>query len=692
MSFLSPVLFAVLLPLTALPLILHLLSKGFPRHFRFPSIQLIQETLAKRARLHRWRHWILLLLRTAFLVLLLLAFLRPVIDRFGANPAAAGGRQVLIVLDHSLSMEDRGDGPSSRERAVHEATRLLESLDAKDTVNLLLMDQSLATCFVTFTGDFGEARRFLSRLPPGFGRADVNQANAAAARLIGHQFSRPEVYYLSDFQRKNWANADFSAIPIAARLYFVDVGPANRDNLAILDARPSQTQVLAGDTVMLEVTLGNFSHEAFSGRLTVSVDKQFSLDQNVSLAPWSEGKVAVPVPIGGPGVHLCELRLPPDALDYDNHFFLTIAAQEKEEVLVVTDAPDDHKGGAFFIATALNPFEHEGGSLLPRVIPSTAISPSRLAGVQKMFFTRIGRLSPESGRAIAQFLFQGGGLVYFLDGEWERENLETLEKAVGPGTMPLRLSRYEAATNLASGAQQIVRGDFKSPYLKLFAGDARQDLALLEFYDYYRAGVTGAGRILLVYGDESPAMASLQYGLGTALLLNFSADERSGNLARQRIFPAWMQDLAKCLATQEPPPSSHQIGETVQTEIWRNESHQDLMGPSGTPVMTHRELAGERCRLTFTPAQPGFYALGNPRPTVAFGVNPSPDEADLRPIDKEVLPTEFAASRPAHFVAGGDDYAELARGKAIFHWFILAGLVFLVLESGFQFLIRKGTT
>src|SRR5262245_40852312 len=105
MSFLASALFTALIPLVALPLVIHLLSKGFPRHFRFPSIELIKQTMAQRSKLHRWRHWILLALRTAFLLLLLLAFLLPVWKRFGADPTAKGERHVLIVLDHSASME-----------------------------------------------------------------------------------------------------------------------------------------------------------------------------------------------------------------------------------------------------------------------------------------------------------------------------------------------------------------------------------------------------------------------------------------------------------------------------------------------------------------------------------------------------------------------------------------------------------
>ena len=114
------------------------------------------------------------------------------------------------------------------------------------------------------------------------------------------------------------------------------------------------------------------------------------------MASWSEGRVTVPVSAGGPGVHLCEVRLPDDALDCDNHFFLTLAVREKEEVLIVTDGPTDQKSGAYFLKTALNPFENEAGSLLPRVISSSELTASRLAGVHKIFCTQLNPLSAEA--------------------------------------------------------------------------------------------------------------------------------------------------------------------------------------------------------------------------------------------------------------------------------------------------------
>src|SRR3954469_1677119 len=105
MTFLNAALWSALVPLVALPLIIHWLNRRFPRLFAFSSVKNIRETIARRSKLFKWRHWILLLVRTGFLILLLLAFLKPAIPQFGSDAEEKGSRHVLLILDHSLSME-----------------------------------------------------------------------------------------------------------------------------------------------------------------------------------------------------------------------------------------------------------------------------------------------------------------------------------------------------------------------------------------------------------------------------------------------------------------------------------------------------------------------------------------------------------------------------------------------------------
>jgi Aerotolerance regulator N-terminal/von Willebrand factor type A domain len=690
MSFLNGALLYGLIPLVTLPVIIHLLNRRFPKLFSFSSVRNIKETVARRSKLFKWRHWILAILRTAFLILLLLAFLKPALPKFGSSAKSNGSRQVLLLIDHSMSMEYKGEGVSSRQRAVAEAEKLLDTLGPEDLVNVMLVGANPTTCFVEFSRNHADAKRFIDNMLPGFTRGNFNQANGVAARLISQKAARPEIYYISDFQRKNWANVDFTALPATTRLFFVDVSSKTKDNHAILGASINQSEVLAGDTVMLEVNVGNYSEKPLQDRLTAVVDEKNSFEKEVFVSPWSVGKVVVPVTVGAPGLHQCVVRLPVDGLEQDDRYYLTIPVMEKEEVLIVSDDPNPDKDAVYFLKTALNPFENLRGSLMPRNIKSGEVSESQLVSAKKVFLTRTGPLSENACKALAKFLFGGGGVVYFLDGKSDAENLQRLEKAIGPGTMPLKLGEKRVVENVGTGAQQIIKGDFKSKYLKLFRGATRQDLGLLEFYDFYNASSTGAGNILLSYADETPAMASMSHGLGTMLLVNFSVGEFSSNLARQKIFPAWIQEMVKTISSEEPPPVSYVVGENVQSEVWRSDLRENnFRSPSGSAVDVKRELAGERYAISFAPQELGFYTLNQGKTVASFAVDPSPDESDLRQVDKQLLPDSVREGQQAHFVAGQEDYEDLVKGRPVFQYFVFAGLLFLLLEMGFQLLMRR---
>jgi hypothetical protein len=691
MGFVNGSLLAALLPLVLLPLVIHLLNLRFPKLFEFSSVKHLRETVAQQSRLFRWRHLVLLALRTLFVLALLLAFLRPLLPRFGSSAGTKDARAVLLVIDRSMSMENKGGGVSSRQRAENEAAKILATLGADDAVNIVPADGLPKAAFVEFSHNVAEARRYIGALKPGLGRADFSATNALAGRLLASGGARPEVYYLSDFQRKNWANVDFTALPPQARLFFIDVAAPNPENRAILGAAINQAQVLAGDTVTLEIELGNFRDRPMQEPVKVVLDANSTFEKEVSVAPWSTAKISLPIPPGAPGLHQCEVSLAPDDLTPDDHFCLTIPVLEKEGILIVSDVPEPHTDAVRFLETALNPYENLAGSLLPRQIPASGLTATELATAKKLFVTRSGRFDEAACGRLADFVFHGGGVIWFLDGEQESANLTALQSALGTTQLPLRIGEKRATKNIATGAQQIIRGDFKSRYLRLFRGAQRQNLALLEFYDIHDAASTGTGNVLLTYADDTPAMAAVNHGLGTILFLNFSVSEFSSNLARQRIFPAWMQDLVKSIASDEPVPTASTIGEPVNDEIWKADlANTPLRKPGGTPFEVRTEALGERLAISFVPDELGFYTMRNRKLLHAYAVNAHPEESDLRPIDRSLLPEQLAEKgQKGYFVAGRDDLEDLVLGKPIFHWFILAGVVLLLAELAAQFFTAR---
>ncbi len=399
----------------------------------------------------------------------------------------------------------------------------------------------------------------------------------------------------------------------------------------------------------------------------------------------------MPVQLGAPGLHTLEVRLPEDELPLDDRYFLSTVAADQEEVLIVTDEIGGQQQSAgFFLSKALNPFEGKGGTLRPRPIPSSALAPARLATTRKVFLTTLDRLTPEACKLLAKFVSGGGSLVYFCDGKFDAENLRLLDGAGQGELAPLQLTQRQEAANLATGAQQILSGDFKSKYLRLFRGSQRQSLALMEFYEYYHARPAKEGSVLLTYADGSPALAASHPALGTFLLCNFSVNELASNMARQRAFPAWMQDLVKALDSEETPEKPLEAGEEVHADVWQTEMKGNaVLAPDGRAIRTSRELDGNRYHVSFVAEQPGIYRLEEAGAPYAFAVNAPAEEADLRSVDLDLLRQRAGGNERAHFVEGQSDFIALNAGQPLFHFFIFAVLGMLSAELLAQLFFRR---
>ena len=117
MSFLNIAIWPML-ALGAIPLIIHLLTRRPPRPLEFAPIGLLRRALRRQERRMRLRRWLLLALRTAWVVCLLLAVLQP---QWGQPAAAVDGDRssLAILIDSSGSMDTKGaDGDRFYDRAV----------------------------------------------------------------------------------------------------------------------------------------------------------------------------------------------------------------------------------------------------------------------------------------------------------------------------------------------------------------------------------------------------------------------------------------------------------------------------------------------------------------------------------------------------------------------------------------------
>jgi hypothetical protein len=138
MAFLTPA-FLLGLGALAIPVLIHLIQRERKRVVEFPSLMFVRRIPYQSVRRRRIRHWALLLLRAAAIMLIVLAFARPFLRKdAGAIAATGGAREVVILLDQSASM---GYG-SHWDRAREAARQVVQRLSRDDRATLVLFSRN----------------------------------------------------------------------------------------------------------------------------------------------------------------------------------------------------------------------------------------------------------------------------------------------------------------------------------------------------------------------------------------------------------------------------------------------------------------------------------------------------------------------------------------------------------------------
>src|SRR5205809_731592 len=138
-TFLHPLALAGLAA-AAIPALLHLLERRVPPEAEFPPLRYLSEAERQNARRLKLRHLLLLLLRTALIVLLALAAARPLFPARASGGSLHEPTALAVILDNSPSSGLVVDGRPVLERLKAMARGSLARATASDHLWLVLAD------------------------------------------------------------------------------------------------------------------------------------------------------------------------------------------------------------------------------------------------------------------------------------------------------------------------------------------------------------------------------------------------------------------------------------------------------------------------------------------------------------------------------------------------------------------------
>ncbi|MEN9361551.1 MAG: hypothetical protein RL095_3086 [Verrucomicrobiota bacterium] len=681
---------AWILPLAALPLIVHLLNRKRPPVLAFPSVTMIRLAEAASTRLFRLRHLILLLLRTAAALLLIAAVLRPLMSSYGKPKDLKQRRNALIILDHSHSMSSQNEGLAPRDRALIELESILGQLKSDDRAGLIAAGAEPKLAFDELSTRHSDLLRFARDLPPSYSRCHVVAALNQAKRLAASLHEPCDIFVISDFQRSDWAAAQLDRNDPLIRFILVPVGPKQSDNHAVTSIRCASSRLVAGQSAPLDIRVANHGPQSFSSTLRIQAGQE-NLSLQVELAPWSSRTLRAQIPLRQAGLMAVSASLPKDDLPGDDSFHGILQVSDREEVVLITDEGDSLPSPGFFLKAAIDPFEQERGGFRVSVCDSRNLNSATLARTQRIILSGLAPLGDKQMRILSEALQRGAGILWFLDGENDGANLDAFAKTL-PGSLPVLSGPRLDARNLPGGRLQLLQGDFRSPWLAPFESmKSRATLSAISFHELLGLRASGTGKVLLSFSDGTPAIAIAPAGLGRIVIANFSARETSSDIASRQIFPGWMQQLCARLGPDTSPVLSAAAGNEISKDFWSADlKGARLVDPSNKSRSVENGGGQEqRHRFAFRPESPGLWKLdkSDGKNLYTWAVSCPENEADLRPIPLTSIPGY--AKGGAVTAQGAAAYKELNQGLPAAHFFLLAALLLLVSELLLPFLLAR---
>jgi hypothetical protein len=532
----------------ALPVLIHLLNRRRMKRVRFPAVRFIMLSQKRISRSYRLRHWLLLALRTAAIILLALLLANPVFQT-GAGLFAGGGPvSLVVILDNSLSMAWSRDGGAFKQ-AKDAAKMFIESLSDGDRAVIIPTSVSGKEA-LRLKEEKEVLLRELQAMEISDGSANFTAALNQAYDILSAPAGQKEIRLITDMTLTGWDQFSTAGLkrydPSITLKTIVVSGKENPLNGTIKDVKAGAQGIGVNSPLQLEAVLANFGAAEIKDVLVQLVIDGQPREQKLAAVPaGAESSVVFQPRLTKPGAHLGEIVLKREGLAGNLRSRFALHAQDKINVLVVDGDPQTAlvRSETFFISRALNPAGDQETSLfLPTVIVADGLPGAGLDSYGVVILCNVGNISDAVAQKLRDYVSRGGGLLIFGG---ERLQADNYNQRLG-NALPAQVRERKLA--LEVNAEKIGKIALGHPALEpLEDAILRESLASTRVWGYLRAQGNGrAALISLANGD--PLIVEQNLGRGRVMFIGTSADRDWNDLPVKTAYLPLIQSFTGYLA------------------------------------------------------------------------------------------------------------------------------------------------
>ena len=260
-----------------IPIAIHLLNKFQVKRVHWAAMRFLKDTIQRNQRRVKLEDLILLLLRCLIVILLALAFARPVFYKAGGN-ASGGNVNAVIIVDDSMSMSYADNGPSNFEKARLSALKILADLNLNSLVALSFVSDRVREAVSPPTSDHGQVRQALQAAQVTYRSSDLWPAIKMGVDQLSRLDGPGKIFVISDGQELAWRHRQ-EIIDLLdgeqGRIAFqvVPVGEPNEPNVSVSSIRVDDSIPVVDEPLRSSIAVSNWGTSPVSGvKVTLSVD------------------------------------------------------------------------------------------------------------------------------------------------------------------------------------------------------------------------------------------------------------------------------------------------------------------------------------------------------------------------------------------------------------------------------------
>lgn len=704
----SPLLWA--LGLASIPLIIHLLFRRSFRRIEWAPMKYLKLTVQRNRRRIQIEQLLLLLLRTAVIVVLVGMISRPVLNASGIGRWFAGESRTshILVLDDSLSMGLMSNGRSAFDRTLELAGQAIEDVGSKDRFTLVLTSRpnSLLLREVDLA-DRNLATSLLKGLTPSETFTSWASTLGKLNELIeSSTYPTRAVTIITDLRKAGWeeevaAPASWGGDRVRARI--IDVGGVASKQVALDRLVQADRLALIGTPIRWEATIRNTSDATFENwEGTWIVDGRPSEVSLPSLAPGETAVVPLTATFQERGLHHVSLKLPADDLAGDNQRWDIVDVQEHLRILVIDGEPSSEpfQAESDFLGLALSLPIGDSKAFQLEIMTDLEWASSPKSDPDLVILANLATFTQSQLDFLRKAVTAGMGLMIFPGDQIDPEGYNRQLYQEGKPLLPFL---FESPIDEAvSGLLLEENSPSAVDALRQLSPAVLERIKITKRYQVKPPMDDEPGvRVLARWNDPaaSPALIERSVGRGRVLLWTIAADKSWSEWPTEPSYVLAMREVAKAIGRTSTGLHEATAGEVLRSPISNDRrvasATIELPGgeePKPLTVEGADEAAnatpGTKLNLAWADTErAGLYRMNwqeTPGGAASdfFAVNPDGRESELARISADDVKSRWRSVEPEVITAFvSDDSTTGVRGQEIWRRLAYCLAAMMGLES-----------